>query len=84
MTDDKQTVREWMIKRHMEIVHLIERLDRIEARQDRIKNSLDNLHLDFEKHRVEMQLKAGLWGLLAGAVPAAVVILGYVIKTAIT
>lgn len=48
-----------------------------ELREDTkaLRVELHQLHVEIEKLKLELKLRSGLWGLIAGAIPAAVAIL---------
>lgn len=40
-----------------------------------ISEKLDNLIIEFKIHKTKMEIKAGFWGALGGAIPVAILIL---------
>ena len=60
--------------------HIIEELKRFDIEIDKIKEDLFTIDKRLVKVETELKLKSGIWGLLGGVIPAAVLLIVYVVK----
>ena len=60
--------------------HIIEELKRFDIEIDKIKEDLFTIDKRLVKVETELKLKSGIWGLLGGVIPAAILLIVYVVK----
>jgi len=80
MADNKPTAREWMVKRHMEIVHLTEKVNHLEEKVRNLSGKMNDCAVKCAGFESEMRAKAGVWSLIGGAIPACVIIAYILLK----
>ena len=54
--------------------HVLASLDSLTDSYKELASSYNDLNTEFQVFKIEMKLKSGVWGLLAGAIPSAIVI----------
>jgi len=77
--------KEWAIEHNIELAHLAKEFDALEEKRKdcsnkrdqslkEIKQAINKLRLDFEKHKAVMNIKAGIWAAIGAAIPVVVML----------
>lgn len=60
--------------------YVLKELERLADGQEKIEKQLNGLTVEFKQFQTAMKIKSGVWGAMAGAVPAIVVLTVLLIK----
>jgi hypothetical protein len=77
MPDNWQDWSKYVLK---ELERLNTAIDAIREECVKIRVNINELHIEVATLKTEFRIRAGIWGAVAGAIPAAIIIVYYVVK----